>query len=90
MFVIELVMWMLIFGVPKNETFQRLEIIPNCVGNWKCFNIWCINLMELEEKNIYIKLGYAPIWRIKHTQAVKKSLKTKSEPLTILEALMKI
>ena len=36
------------------------------------------------------KLGYAPIWGTTHTKAVEKSLKAKSEPLTILEALIKI
>jgi len=36
------------------------------------------------------KLGYVPKWGPRHTKAVKKSLKTKSEPLTILEAIMKI
>ena len=36
------------------------------------------------------KLGYIPEWGPRHTKAVEKSLKTKSEPLTILEALMNI
>ena len=36
------------------------------------------------------KLGYAPVWNLSHTKAVEKSLKTKSEPLTILEGIMKI
>lgn len=36
------------------------------------------------------KLGYAPEWKPKHTKIVQKSLKTKAEPFTILEAIMKI
>ncbi len=36
------------------------------------------------------KLGYAPVWGPKHTAAVEKSVETKVDPLTILEAILKI
>lgn len=34
--------------------------------------------------------GYAPKWGTRHSIAVEKSLKTKAEPLTVFEAIMKI
>ena len=37
-----------------------------------------------------LKLGYAPVWTKKHYRIVEKSLKSKSIPMTFLEAIMKI
>ena len=34
------------------------------------------------------KLGYAPEWGPEHTARVEKSLKSKTQPTTILDAIM--
>ena len=36
------------------------------------------------------KLGYAPEWELEHSARVEKSLKSKAQPMTILDGIMKI